>query len=184
MNIIELVLIAFALSLDAFSVSITCGIKLHSKMYGKFFKIAVFFGLFQALMPIAGYYLTKTFLKEFVDSYANWVTFTIFFILAIKTFYDYYMDQNQKISSCCECRGYSCLTTLAVATSIDAFLVGSVIGIRSSSFFASIILIGVITFINSIIGCLLGNHSLTFFKDKSRILAGIILLILAFKAIF
>lgn len=182
-DFLDLLLIAFALSLDAFSVSISCGIKLKKNHFIKFIKISLAFGLFQAFMPFLGWLMTNALLKDFIVAYAKWVTALVFFLLALKTFHDYYTSLNSKDDKCCDCDGYKCLTTLAIATSIDAFVVGSVLGVQDNSLMISVILIGVVTFFNSILGCLLGNRSITLLQDKSRVVSGLILLVLAIKSL-
>lgn len=183
MNIIDLLLISLALSLDAFSVSITCGIKLKYNNYKKFLKIALAFGLFQAFMPLLGFMLAEYFIKDLVTQYADWIAFLVFFILALKTFYDQFKDSNQEDLSHCNCEGMKCLTSLAIATSIDAFVVGAALGVKTSTLYTSVITIGIITFLNSMIGCLLGNKSMKYFQSYSRIIAGVVLLALAIKSI-
>jgi len=179
--IVEIVLIAIALSLDAFSVSISCGIKLAKTRYIKYLKIASAFGIFQAIMPVFGYILSYSFLNKFLVNYSKWITFLVFFLLGIKTLYDYFQAKINEECLQCSCDGFKCLVTLAIATSIDAFLVGAVLGMQNTPMLFSVITIGVITFINSMIGCIMGNKLSVFFREKSRIAAAIILFILAIK---
>ncbi len=184
MNLLQLFMVAIALSLDSFSISITCGIKLPKNCFRKFLKISFFFGLFQALMPLAGYLLAATFFKSYVTNYAHWIAFIVFLSLSIKTFADYFKNNNNGNLTPCDCKNYRCLISLSIATSVDAFIVGTIIGIQNQSLTIPIILIGVVTFINSMLGCLLGNYSLSWFKNKARLLAAFILFALAASALF
>lgn len=183
MSVLSIVLIAFALSLDAFAVSISCGIKLEKKSMNKSFKIAFFFGLFQAIMPLIGWSVGHI-IRDFVTSYSSWIAFTVFMALGIKTIYDAFTEESKKECLKCSCDSYSCVTGLAVATSIDALVVGLVFSIYNYSIMFSIIVIGVLTFIVSIIGCILGNKTHNIIGNKAHILAGLILITLSFKAAF
>jgi len=184
LNFIDLFLIAIALSMDAFSVSMSCGIKLKKNNYPKFIKISLAFGTFQAIMPLIGYYFSNTFLKNFLDSYTSILTFSVFFLLGLKTSYDYFSKENTEQIKYCTCEGYKCLTTLAIATSIDAFLIGSVLGLAHTKLVFPLILIGIVTIMNSYLGCLLGNKAISRLKQKSTLVAALILFLLAFKSLF
>ena len=183
-NFIDLFLIAVALSMDAFSVSLSCGIKLEKNNYPKFIKISLAFGAFQAIMPLLGYFFSNTFLKNFLYNYAGILTFCVFFLLGLKTSYDYFSKEKSEQVRHCSCEGYKCLTTLAIATSIDAFLIGSVLGLTQTKLVFPLILIGSVTIINSYLGCILGNKAISKLKQKSTIVAALILFMLAFKSLF
>lgn len=183
MNTLDILLVAIALSLDAFSVAISCGIKLKKDNYSKFIKISLAFGLFQAIMPILSFMLTHSFIRGYFESYAKWIAFAVFFSLGLKTIYDFYIEKNETEDKNCECQDHKCLTTLAFATSIDAFLIGFVLGIHRVSLLIPVIVIGLITFIHSIIGCILGNKSVTILQEKSRLIAALILILLAVKSV-
>lgn len=182
MDLWELLLISLALSLDAFSVALSCGMRLPANRYRKFLKIALAFGVFQAVMPLLGSALAKYLLAQYIARYAGWISFVVFGALGAKTFYDFFAAKEEAPAPCL-CSGYRCLLSLAVATSIDAFLIGSVLGLTNVSLVVSIAWIGTITFVNSLIGCLLGNKAVGFLNRYARVLAGAILLVLAVKAL-
>jgi putative Mn2+ efflux pump MntP len=179
----ELLLISLALSLDAFSVALSCGMRLPANRYRKFLKIAVAFGLFQAVMPLLGSVLSKFFLARYIAQYAYLISFLVFAALALKTFYDFFTSGTEETKATCACSGYRCLVSLSIATSIDAFLIGAVLGLQEVSLTVAAAWIGGVTFINSLIGCLLGNQVVGFLNRYARLLAGVILLILAIKAL-
>jgi len=183
MKLFDLFLIALALSLDAFSVSITCGTRLGKDNFRKFIKIALAFGIFQSLMPLLGFCLTKVITRDSIFEYSKWISFLVFLILSLKLFYDYSKSKKDDPVLNCQCSGYRCLTSLAIATSIDAFVIGSVLAITPNVLFLSVGVIGVITFFNSLFGCLLGNLSVLFLKNHSRLFAGLILFFLALKSV-
>jgi putative Mn2+ efflux pump MntP len=179
----ELFLISLALSLDAFSVALSCGMRLPANRYRKFLKIALAFGIFQAVMPLLGSVLSKYLLAHYVARYAGWISFVVFGALGAKTFYDFFSSSQEEAPKACTCTGYRCLMSLAVATSIDAFLIGSVLGLADVSLAVSVAWIGTITFLNSLIGCLLGNKAVGFLNQYARLMAGVILVVLAIKAL-
>jgi putative Mn2+ efflux pump MntP len=184
MSLWELFLISIALSLDAFSVALSCGMRLPADRYRKFLKIALAFGLFQAIMPLLGSVLSKFLLARYIARYSYFISFAVFAALGLKTFYDFFTDGTGESREACACMGYRCLLSLAVATSIDAFLIGSVLGLKQISLPVAVTWIGAVTFLNSLVGCLLGNKAVGFLNRYSRILAGTILLALAVKSWF
>ena len=184
MSLWELFLISLALSLDAFSVALSCGMRLPADRYRKFLKIALAFGIFQAVMPLLGSMCSRLLLARYIARYSFFVSFLVFAALGLKTFYDFFTDATGESREACACKGYRCLLSLAVATSIDAFLIGSVLGLKQISLPVAVTWIGAVTFINSLIGCLLGNKAVGFLNRYSRILAGTILLALAVKSLF
>ena len=183
MSLWELFLISIALSLDAFSVALSCGMRLPADRYRKFLKIALAFGLFQAVMPLLGSVLSKFLLARYIARYSYLISFLVFAALGLKTFYDFFTDRAEGSKDRCACKGYRCLLSLAVATSIDAFLIGSVLGLKEISLVTAVSWIGGVTFLNSLVGCLLGNKAVGFLNRYSRLLAGVILLALVVKAL-
>lgn len=184
MNLIELFLISLALSLDAFAVALSCGMRLPEDRYRKFLKIAGAFGVFQAFMPLLGSILSKYLLARYIAQYSYIISFLVFGALAAKTFYDFFAARDADAQAACACAGYRCLLSLAVATSIDAFLIGSVLGLKAVSLPVAAAWIGAVTFVNSLVGCFLGNKAVGFLTRYSRLLAGVILAILALRALF
>jgi putative Mn2+ efflux pump MntP len=183
MGLWELLLISLALSLDAFSVALSCGMRLPADRYHKFLKIALAFGLFQAAMPFLGSVLSKFLLARYIAQYSSLISCLVFGLLGLKTFYDHFAAREGESQGMCACKGYRCLIPLSIATSIDAFLIGSVLGLKHVSLPLALTLIGVVTFLNSLIGCLLGNKAVGFLNRYARLLAGMILMVLAVRAL-
>ena len=184
MSLVELLLVSLALSLDAFAVALSCGMRLPGDRYRKFLKIALAFGIFQALMPLLGSLLSKYLLARYIAQYSWIISFLVFGALAAKTFYDFFAGGKEEAQVPCICDSTRCLLSLSVATSIDAFLIGSVLGLKAVSLPVAVAWIGAITFLNSLIGCFLGNRAVGFLTRYSRLLAGVILAVLAVKALF
>ena len=183
MGLLELLLISLALSLDAFAVALSCGMRLPANGYAKFLKIAAAFGIFQALMPLLGAVLAKYVLARYISHYSYLVSFLVFAALGGKTFYDFFRSGGEGAPAACACDSARCLLSLAVATSIDAFLIGSVLGLRAASLTVAVAWIGAITFLNALIGCMLGNKAVGFLTRFARLLAGTILVALAIRAL-
>lgn len=183
MSYLELFLISVALSLDAFAVALSCGMRLPANRWAQFLKIALVFGVFQALMPLAGSLLSRFLLAQFIAKYAYLISFLVFGGLGAKTLWDFFRAEQEASASPCLCERKRCLASLAVATSIDAFLIGSVLGLKDFSMTVAVSWIGVITFVNSVLGCVLGNKAVGFLAHYARLLAGVILLALAVKAL-
>jgi manganese efflux pump family protein len=185
MDYSTIILIAIALSLDAFAVSITCGIKLKFFITRQFLKIAGTFGVFQAVMPVIGWLIGNS-IKEYVLPYAKWISFAVFFVLAVKTLYDYFKSRaicETNTGESCKCISVNCRLGLGLATSIDALVIGLVFSLYSLNLTVTVLIIGVITFFVSFIGCVIGNKSVYYLKQKAQLLAGLILLSLSIMAI-
>jgi putative Mn2+ efflux pump MntP len=184
MGLLELLLISLALSMDAFAVALSCGMRLPANRYAKFLKIAAAFGIFQALMPLLGAVFSKYLLAHYIARYSYIISFLVFAALGGKTFYDFFARGKAEADDACVCDRARCLLSLAVATSIDAFLIGSVLGLRAVSLTWAVSWIGAITFLSSLVGCVLGNRAVGILTRFSRLLAGVILVALAIRALF
>ena len=131
--------------------------EIHSKIE-KYLRIATTFGLFQALMPIGGW-LIGFLIKDIMASISMWVSFSVFLFLGIKTLYDSFKKDRSCHPVSCNCENYACLISLAIATSIDAFLIGLVLSLYAIPLYVLLPTIGMITFIMSMIGCYLGTKA-------------------------
>jgi putative Mn2+ efflux pump MntP len=183
MSLLSLLGISLALSLDAFAVAMSCGMRLPASHYRKFLKIALAFGLFQAVMPLLGSLLSRYFLAQHIARYSGIISFLVFAALGGKNFYDFFSTRQEAARVPCLCDSPRCLLTLGIATSIDALLIGSVLGLRAGSLTVVVAWIGAVTFLNSLIGCFLGNQAVGFLRRYSRLMAGLILLALAITAL-
>ncbi|MEI8347347.1 MAG: manganese efflux pump MntP family protein [Pseudomonadota bacterium] len=181
-----ILLLAFALSLDATAVSISCGIKLSIVRWRKYTKIALMFGAFQAVMPLIGW-LIGGLVKDYVSAFDHWIAFAIFMALGAKTLWEARSSEpaeGNKNCASCYCQSWSCLFGLALATSIDALVVGFIFSLYQISLLLSVLLIGVITFLMSMAGLFLGQKTHHFLGKKAFVLASLILFALAIKALF
>jgi manganese efflux pump family protein len=177
-----IILLGLALSFDATAVSISCGIKLNIIRWRQYFKIALSFGLFQAVMPLIGWLLGGL-VKDYVRAFDHWIAFTVFLLLGIKTLWETFKKHEDQECAQCQCAGWRCLLGLAVATSIDALVVGFIFSLYQVSLFLSVLIIGIITFAMSMLGLFMGHKTHHLLGKKASLMAAIILLALAVKAL-
>ena len=171
MDLISIFLIAIGLAMDAFSVSITKGLVLKSNVKHALI-IALFFGVFQALMPFAGW-ISGIQLEAFVSFAAPWIAFILLSIIGIKMIYEGIFDDGDDKDSSFSLKE---IFFLAIATSIDAFLVGVTFAFLKTPIVEPILIVGAVTFILSFIGFYIGKGAGHLFEHKIEVLGGAILI--------
>ena len=180
MTNIDIFLLAIAMSIDAMVVSFSQGLIFKTSKYKNSLLLGIFFGFFQFLMPILGYFLT-TGVYKYLQNLDKYIVMTIFLALGIKFIKDAFAKKEEE-KVCCI--GISCLLMLAIATSIDAFGAGiSICFAKANIWFASV-LIGVITFINSLLGFWSAQMFRNFPSKYLEIASGLILIELGITQIF
>lgn len=177
MGIIELILTSIGLGMDAFAVSVCKGLSMKEMSLKKTGIIALYFGGFQALMPLIGYYLANIF-KDKVESISNIITFFLLFFIGVKMIKESFENDEENYNDNID---YKTMIILAIATSIDALAVGISLAILNANIWISIISIGIITFILSILGVKIGNIFGDKFGKKAQIAGGIILILIGLK---
>ncbi|MCH5166353.1 MAG: manganese efflux pump [Erysipelotrichales bacterium] len=176
MSSIEVFLIAISLSCDAFAVSLSKGLS-TSKVYLKnILIVGIYFGLFQALMPIIGYYLSKN-LGVYLVRYSHLIGFIILTIIGISMIIEKDEEENDLYTP-------KIMLPLAIGTSIDALAVGVTFSLVLDSIFHSSILIGITTFILSSVGVILGDKIKNSINIPAKKIGGIILLLLGLNMLF
>jgi putative Mn2+ efflux pump MntP len=177
MNMITILFIAFGLAMDAFAVSITNGITIKHQRINNALKIGIFFGSFQALMPLIGW-LAGLRLRDFISGFDHWVAFGLLSLIGGKMIYE-----STKIGDDKEIRSLNLfvLLLLSIATSIDALAVGLSFAFLKISIATPIIVIGIVTFMLSFLGVLVGNRLGHFFEKKMEIVGGLILIGIGIK---
>lgn len=173
----HVLLLAFALSMDAFAVSIGLGVKSLKFDKNLAFKAAAFFGIFQGIMPLFGYFANLG-LGELIQSVDHWIAFLLLGFIGAKMLYDSF---GENIDETINKVTNKTLLMLAIATSIDAMAAGFTLGLLDLNPFLSMLLIALVTFIFSFIGFFLGVHGGGFLEDKAEKLGGIILIGLGIK---
>ena len=178
MTYTEIFLLALALSIDACIVSFSYGLAFDKNRWKNAGLLALFTGLFQGMMPIIGYLLT-TFVKTFIEPYANLIVFIIFIFLGVK-FIKEAFDKNKEKPLCIS---ISCLFLIGIATSIDAFSAGISLSLFGNKICKPALLISIVTFLNSLLGFYLGGKLKSIPTKWLEIIAGLILMGLGIKAV-
>ncbi|HAN20112.1 MAG: hypothetical protein A2Y15_05465 [Clostridiales bacterium GWF2_36_10] len=179
MDFYSLFLLALALSMDAFAVSICKGISVRKMNFKKAIVIGIYFGFFQALMPFIGFFLTDLFSKQ-IESFDHWVAFALLIGIGIKML----LEAFDKEKSCDINSGsvrFLVMIPLAVATSIDALAAGITLHIEKVNIYLAVLLIGVVTFILCMLGSKVGNFLGTKCQKTAEIIGGIILILIGIK---
>ena len=176
----ELFLIGVGLSADAFSVSVCKGLNMRKINIGHAYIIALFFGGFQAIMPLIGYLLGTSF-SSYIESFDHWIAFALLSFIGGKMVIEAIREKDGGDEKKTDILRIGELTVLAVATSIDALAVGITFAFLKANIFFSIIIIGVTTFALSLGGVFLGNRFGAKYKNKAEIAGGVILILIGLK---
>lgn len=183
MSLLDIVLLGVGLSMDAFAVAICKGLAMRKVNKGQMLVIALFFGGFQALMPLIGWALGNTFAKK-ITAYDHWIAFTLLLYVGGKMIIDAIREWKEKdtVEEMDPPLDIKELTLLAIATSIDALACGVTFSFEANfNILKSIAIIGVTTFIISAGGVYVGNIFGDRYKAKAQLLGGVILVFLGIK---
>lgn len=179
MSILDLFILAVGLSMDAFAVSVCKGLSL-GKIKPKHMCIAgAWFGGFQALMPLIGYFL-GSFFAEMIEKYDHWVAFVLLAIIGGNMIKESF-GKDEKVDSSMDVKS---MLLLAIATSIDALAVGVTFAFLQVQIVPAVSFIGVITFIFSAVGVKIGSLFGTKYKSKAELFGGIVLVLIGIKILF
>lgn len=178
MSIWEIIVIAIGLSMDAFAVAVCKGLSVEKVKPKHYLIVGVWFGGFQALMPLLGYFLGTTF-EKYITAFDHWIAFVLLVFLGAKMIKEALSkDEGKKDASF----SFKTMIVLALATSVDALAVGITFALLPGvNIFISIAIIGAITFVLSGIGLKIGNLFGAKFKSKAEIAGGIILILMGVK---
>lgn len=177
MGIIELILTSIGLGMDSFAVSICKGLSMKKMDFKKAIIIGIYFGGFQALMPLIGFYLANIF-KDKVTEVSGLISFVLLVFIGIKMIKEAF---NQDGENCNDSIDFKTMLILAIATSIDALAVGVSLALLNANIWISILFIGVITFFLSVLGVKIGNIFGDKYEQKAEIAGGIILILIGLK---
>lgn len=189
MSLIELFIIAVGLSMDAFAVAICKGLALRSITFKKAGTVALYFGVFQAGMPLLGYTLGVQF-QDKITSFDHWIAFFLLGIIGVNMI-------KESRSNECECGapygscsntdnvlGFKNMLMLAIATSIDALAVGVSFALLKINIVPAVSFIGIVTFTLSLVGVWIGHIFGLKYKAKAEITGGLILIFMGFRILF
>lgn len=179
MGLFELVLVAIGLSMDAFAVSLCKGLDMRKFNRKHAAIIAIFFGGFQGLMPLIGWFLGKQF-EQYITKIDHWIAFVLLAFIGGKMIYE-----ALKKDECCAVNAEKLdikeILMLAIATSIDALAVGITFAFLQTAIIPAVSLIGVITLVLSFIGVFIGNRFGTKCSNKAELAGGIVLILIGLK---
>lgn len=176
-NIISTFLIAVALAMDAFSVSMTKGFTQKRLKDSQILYYGLFFGGFQALMPLLGYFCGNA-IASIVESLASIIGFILLLGIGLNMIRESLSGGDEEIT---DEFSFKEVTLLAIATSIDAFAVGIAIALLKDPILISAAIIGIVAFLFSIAGIFIGRKLGDYVGDKFQILGGVILILIGIK---
>ena len=178
MSILELFLTAIALSMDAFAVSVTTGITLRKPRPWHAIKTGLFFGGFQALMPLIGFIAGRS-VAGYIQAFDHWIAFGLLALIGGKMLWDIWHGDEDDESS--DPTRTLKLLIMAIATSIDALAVGISFALLEVNIWQAIAIIGCTTCALSIAGVGLGNRLGELFKKRAALAGGVILIVIGVK---
>lgn len=173
MKLWELMIIAVGLSMDAFAVAICKGLSTKQLKTSHMAITGLYFGGFQALMPLVGYLLGTRF-RGFITRYDHWIAFVLLVLIGVN------MVRESRSGDDCPTAGFDCKTMLplAVATSIDALAIGVTFAFLEVNIISAVALIGIVTFAFSMAGVKIGNVFGSRYKSKAELFGGSILILM------
>lgn len=178
MSFISILFISLGLAMDAFAVSISSGLTIHRLRVGHAFRIALFFGVFQAIMPVIGW-LAGLSVQEYIASIDHWIAFALLSIVGGRMIYESSVlgdDKNEK-----DPLNIYVLLMLSIATSMDALAVGLSLSFLNIAIALPAIIIGCVTFALSFAGVYIGDRFGHFFESRIEIAGGLILIGIGIK---
>ena len=179
MTLVDLLLLAVGVSMDAFAVSIAKGLATRNLRTRNYCSVALWFGGFQALMPLVGYYVGVHF-ASVVESYDHWIAFALLALIGAKMLYDTFADGDDEEEMSGDFR-FKTMLLLAIATSIDALAVGVSLAFLKVNIWSSIAFIGITTALFSAGGLHLGKLFGSRYQRSAEITGGVALILIGAK---
>ncbi len=196
MQLWELIIMAMALAMDAFAVSICKGLASTKNYIKTGLACGIWFGVFQGLMPFIGWLLGST-VSEYIDAYSSYIAFALLAFLGGKMIFEAISEAREQkkalaegVDISCECAEKNAslaprvMVVFAIATSIDALAAGltlAAVGMQILGALLAVLLIGVVTFIFSFVGAAAGARIGSKFSTKAQIAGGVVLIALGIK---
>ena len=177
MNLFDLIMTAIALSMDAFAVSICKGLSVRKLEIKHMALAGIWFGGFQALMPLIGYLLGSTF-ASYVQKFDHWIALILLAFIGLSMIKEAFGEDEEEVG---DSFGAKTMFLMAVATSIDALAVGVTFAFLNVNVIFAVFTIGITTFIFSAAGIKIGNVFGLRFKSKAELAGGAILVLLGLK---
>ncbi|MBP3924675.1 manganese efflux pump [bacterium] len=179
MNLTEIIFLSIAMGIDCLVVSFSQGLIFTSHRRKNSLLLALTMGLFQGLMPCIGYLGAYT-IKTYIEPFSKFIVFGIFMILGMK-FISEALSKEDKPEICCI--GLKCLMLMGLATSIDALAAGGSFVFSGNTLLIPALMIGIFSFFMSLAGFWFGNFLKKFPSKYFEVSGGLILIVLALKAL-
>ncbi len=179
MSFLDILLLSLALSMDSFAISLTSGVIMRRIFVWKALKIALFLSVFQAFMPLAGWFIGLEF-KQHIEHYDHWIAFIVLFFLGSKMIIESVRKKDDE-RCCFDPSNTKTLIGLSIATSIDALAVGISLAFVGQAMLTTILTIGITTFICSLAGIYIGAKFGKRMKSGAEILGGILLILIGIR---
>jgi putative Mn2+ efflux pump MntP len=176
MDLVTIFLVAIGLTFDSLAVSISTGLIVSEIKFWMACKIAFLFAVFQGLMPLIGWFLGIQ-IKEYISNYDHWLAFILLSGLGAKMIYESFKEEKKDFNP----TKFIVAAGLALATSIDALVVGVSFAFIEINIILSVIIIGSMTFIVSMSGIFVGKKASGFYGNKIEFLGGLILIGIGLK---
>ena len=177
MTLIELFILAIGLSMDAMAVSICKGLSVSKAEKKQMLTVGLYFGGFQAMMPLLGYWLGVNF-QTLVESVDHWIAFVLLGLIGLNMIKESREDEVDELDAQF---GPASMIPLAIATSIDALAVGITFAFLKVSIIPAVSFIGITTFTLSAVGLVIGNKLGARSKSKAELLGGVVLICMGTK---
>ena len=178
MSILEILLLGIGLSMDAFAVSICKGLSTKKLQFKHYLIIGAWFGGFQALMPLTGYFLGSQF-SGYIEQFDHWIAFVLLALIGFNMIKESREEEEEEKPYAGV--NFKELLILAVATSIDALAVGVTFAFLQVNIVPAITIIGCTTFVISIAGVYVGNVFGSRYKSRAELTGGVILILIGLK---
>lgn len=181
MDFITIFIIAVGLSMDSFAVSITSGLVLNNIKFRDAAKIAFSLAIFQAIMPSIGWIIGVK-IQSYIENFDHWVAFGLLFIIGMKMILESFKSEEEDKNF--NPLNPKVLLLMSLATTIDALVVGISFAFIDYRWFWSGSIIGITTFVISMLGILFGKKLGNRLGNKMEIFGGVILILLGVKILF
>ena len=179
MEILEIIFIAIGLAMDIFAVSVCKGLSIKKIDFKKVLIIALYFAVFQAIMPIIGYLLGNAF-TEIIQNTDHWIAFGLLIIIGINMIKNSFTNKDENENKNSDI-GFKTMILLSIATSIDALAVGITFAFLKTGIFFPILIFGIVALLLSSIGVVVGNKFGDKFQNRAEFTGGMILILIGVK---
>lgn len=176
-DIWTLLILAIGVSMDAFAVSICKGLAMKQIKFKHMLIVGLWFGGFQALMPLIGYFLGIQF-ETYITAYDHWIAFILLAFIGGNMIKEALSNEEETADASLAVK---IMLVLAIATSIDALALGVTFAFLQVNIWEAVSFIGVVTFLFSVAGLKIGNVFGTKYKSKAEFVGGVILILLGIK---